>query len=576
MSRSPFDTPFAHNIYTARYEHPDDGGWTGTSARVAGSVMGALKPTLRFSQSQIDDATDRIFQLFNSRQALPGGRYLYAAGRDLHQVNNCVLLRCPDDREGWARTSYQAEMALMTGAGIGGWYGDVRPGGVLIKRTGGTASGPLPKMQQVNETGRHTMQGGNRRSAIWAGLPWWHADIFDFIKIKDWSDEIKAMKAKDWTFPAACDMTNISVTLDDAFFDCYTGRDCVAPKWSEPVGQYVVATLAPDGGTWHDWARRVYDTAVDHMLRHGEPGFTVDTGENAGEVLRNACTEITSSDDSDVCNLGSLVMPRFADPQQFGASLRDLVLFLTAGSVYSDVPYEKVSEIRNLNRRLGAGLIGVHEFLMKAGARYGSDEALTAIEPYMVEYGRALEYAHDVQEKLGLSLSKGATAIAPNGTIGIIAESTPSGDPMFSAAERRQVKSANHNGDTYVEHVVVDPTAKRMVAEGVDPSIIEDAATLSMFPERRLRMQAFMQRYTDHAISSTVNLPYVVTDPAEVKDHGDTLMEYLPHLRGVTYYPDGARAGQPRSPVDLEWALSNEGSVFEVDEETCVGGACGV
>ena len=566
---APFEAPFAYNIYSGRYKHPSDVNWAGTSKRVAGSVMGALTPTVRFPQSSIDAATERICALFTARQAMPGGRYLYAAGRDLHQVNNCILLRCPDNREGWAMTSYQAEMALMTGAGIGVWYGDVRPGGTPIKRTGGVASGPVPKMQQVNETGRHTMQGGNRRSAIWAGLPWWHADIFDFITVKDWTDEVKEMKARDWTFPAACDMTNISVTLDDDFFLCYESYEFGA--------HLATVRPVPDGcESWHTWARRVYDTAVEHMLRHGEPGFSVDTGKHAGEVLRNACTEITSADDSDVCNLGSLVMPRLHSPEQFGAALRDLVLFLTAGSVYSDVPYEKVAEVREGNRRLGAGLIGVHEFLMRAGTRYGSDDALEAIQPYMQEYGRALEYAHDVQEKLDLSLSLGASGVAPNGTIGIVAESTPSADPLFSAAETRQVKVAGHNGDSFEQHIVVDPTAKRLVADGIDPSLIEDAASLSYFPERRLTMQAFIQKHTDHAISSTVNLPSVVTSPAEIEAHKKTLMKFLPDLRGVTYYPDGARAGQPRTPVDLQWALANEGVRLETEEATCSGGVCGI
>lgn len=586
MPAAPFDTDFAASIYEDRYRHPEDRNWSGTSRRVAGSVMGALKPTLRFQSGELEAATERIYGLFNQRLAMPGGRYLYAAGRDLHQVNNCILLRCPDDREGWATTSYQAEMALMTGAGIGTWYGDVRPGGSMIKRTGGIASGPLPKMQQVNETGRHTMQGGNRRSAIWAGLPWWHPDIFDFMTIKDWPDEVRALKAKDWTFPAACDMTNISVGLDDAFFEFYDGDPMfgrlalneAAPDWMRDE-HGLTPMLAPDGSTWHEWAVRVYDTAVRHMLRHGEPGFSVDVGEHSGEVLRNACTEITSADDSDVCNLGSLVLPRFASPEQFGQALRDLVLFLTAGSVYSDVPYDKVAEVRNLNRRLGAGLIGVHEFIMKAGAKYGTDDAFEALEPYMDEYGRALEYAHDVQERLGLSLSKGASAIAPNGTIGIVAESTPSADPLFAAAEVREVKKAHHSGrDQFEQHVVIDPTAARMMAEGVDPALIEDAYTLAMFPERRMAQTAFLQKYTDHAISGTVNLPQVMTSDADVKWFGETLMEYLPDVRGITVYPDGARAGQPRTRVDLQWALEQKGAILAAEENICAGGeaACGV
>lgn len=562
LKTGSFETEFAHSIYQQRYQHESDEDWTGTARRVATAPMEALEAE---TGRDLSDETERVFDLFASRKAVPGGRYLYATGRPLHQVNNCVLLRCPDNREGWATTSYQAEMALMTGAGIGVYYGDVRPGGTPIKKTGGIASGPLPKMQQVNETGRHTMQGGNRRSAIWAGLPWWHADIFDFIKIKDWSDEVKALKEADWTFPAPMDMTNISVCLDDNFFAAYQNEN-----WSNGT------PLAPDGGSWHDWAHSVYTTAVQHMLKHGEPGFSIDTGDKVNEKLRNACTEITSEDDSDVCNLGSLVLPRFDSPEEFGAAVKDMVVFLTAGSVYSHLPYPKVGEVRDTNRRLGLGLIGVHEFLMKNGVRYGTPEAFEVLDPYMKEYGKALAYAHEFQDSVGLSRSKGATAIAPNGTIGIIAESTPSADPLFSAAERREVKQAHHSGnDEFASHIIVDPVAKRLLESGVPEDLIEDAYTLSYDPERRFAMTAYLQQFVDHAISGTVNLPSVVDDPSESHAFGKILMRYLPKMRGITVYPDGARAGQPRTSVPLSWAIENEGEIF-TDDATCSGGVCGV
>lgn len=569
----PFETAFAHDIYRKRYQHPSDVTWEGTASRVVVTAFEALRERTGV------DVTDHQFaalDLVTRRQAVPGGRYLYATGRDFHQVNNCVLLRCQDSREGWAESSYRAEMALMTGAGIGSYYGDLRPSGAVIRRTGGLSSGPLPKMQQVNETGRHTMQGGNRRSAIWAGLPWWHADIFDFIKVKDWSDEVKALKAKDWNFPAPCDMTNVSVCLDDSFFAAMRAEDVLCRNWDNERSEWIITDTAPDGHPWYQWAQRVYDEAVAHMLKHGEPGFSIDTGDKRDEVLRNACTEITSADDSDVCNLGSLVLPRFETTQQFGDAVRSMAIFLTAGSVYSDVPYEKVAEVREMNRRLGLGLIGVHEFCMKHGTRYGSDDSFELLEPYMEEYARALEYANDFQSSAGLTLSKGATAIAPNGTIGIIAESTPSADPLFSAAESRMVKVAHHSGnDQFEQHIIVDPVAKRLLEEGVPSDLIEDAYTLSYEPERRLAMTAFLQHYVDHAISGTVNLPAVVDDPREVEDFGNTMLEYLPHLRGITVYPDGARSGQPRTSVPLEYAIEHEGEVF-TDDATCGGGVCGV
>lgn len=544
----PFDSEFAHNIYTARYRHPNDGDWFGTTARVVGNVLDAV-PGASLNHG------GPLFQLMAERRFMPGGRYLYAAGRDLHQVNNCILLRAEDSREGWADLSYKAEMALMTGAGIGVWYGDLRPAGAPIRRTGGEASGPMGKMMMVNDMGRYVMQGGARRSAIWAGLPWNHADIFAFITCKDWPEWLRERKADDWSIPAPMDTTNISVTLDDAFFAAYNN-----PR-------------NPD----HAHAQSVYWTALDHMCRHGEPGFTVDLGDRAGEVLRNACTEITSADDSDVCNLGSLVLSRFDSPDEFGAAIRHAVAFLTCGSVYSHIPYEKVAEVREKNRRLGLGLIGVHEFLMMHGVKYGTNAAFDVLEPYMCEYERALEWAHEFQSKHHLSLSEGATAIAPNGTIGAVSDSTPSADPMLTAAEIRNVKMANvHGPDQYESHVVVDPVAKRMRERGIPAELIEDAYTLSLAPERRLAQQAFLQDYTDHAISSTVNLPAVVTDKRELRSLGEELLKHLPRLRGVTFYPDGARAGQPRNPVDLAWALEHEGTRFEGNEETCIGGVCGV
>lgn len=567
MSIAPFETEFAHSIYKARYQHPRDLNWAGTAGRVTSSVMGALRDTPHGAKILWDDdVMARVFASIKDRFFIPGGRYLYAAGRDLHQVNNCVLLRPEDSREGWAELQYRSAMALMTGAGIGSWYGDVRAAGSPITRTGGTASGPLSLMHIVNEQGRHTMQGGNRRSAIWAGLPWWHPDIFDFLDIKDWDDETRAKKAADWTFPAPLDFTNVSVTLDDEFFHHY------GEYQGEDVG-------APDGGSWRDWAHRVYDTSVAQMLKHGEPGFTVDTGDKKDEVLRNACTEVTSADDSDVCNLGSLVLPRFSTPEQFESACRDAVLFLTAGSVYSDVPYEKVAEVREKNRRLGLGIMGVHEFCMRHGVKYGSPESFEVLLPYAEGYARSLEFAVDWQDKAGISRSVGATAIAPNGTNGIVGETTPSSDSLFSAAEVREVRVAQPGRkDTFERHIIVDPVAKRLVEKhGVRPEDIEDAAILSMFPERRLAMTAFLQSYTDHAISGTVNIPAPITDGVGLKVMGDTLMEYLPQLRGITFYPDGARAGQPRTPVDLSWALQQSNVVLDSEQEVCgLNGACGV
>jgi len=541
-------SPFASSIYEQKYAWKDENGnpvesWEDTAERVTKHVLGALDYDHTTPEYQ------RVLNLITNRQFMPGGRYLYASGRDLHQTQNCLLLKAGDSREEWSDLLYRASMALMTGAGIGIDYSDVREEGAPIKRTGGFASGPISLMEMVNECGRHIMQGGSRRSAIWAGLKWSHPDAIKFIRVKDWPAEVRALKEKDFNFPATLDMTNVSIILDDEFFVAYEN------DWHE----------------LHDQAVHVYSSTVKRMLKTAEPGFSIDTGENSGETLRNACTEVTSTDDSDICNLGSLNLARFDSLEDFGDAVFHATLFLLAGTVYSHVPYEKVDAIRQKNRRLGLGLMGIHEWLLKRGYSYEPNEELAEWLEY---YTKATEYAHYWADRHNLSRPVKTRAIAPTGTIGIIAETTTGIEPIFCVAYKRRYLAS---GKTWKYQYVVDPTAKRLVDEyGVAPDQIEDAYSLSYNVEKRIAFQAFVQGYVDHGISSTINLPYVITDPNEVEDFGKMLYDYLPRLRGVTCYPDGARGGQPLSAVGYNVAREQEGVVFEESEERCVGGACGI
>lgn len=539
---------FAKAIMEQKYAHELTDGeketWEQIAHRVATNVMKAVNAPKQMVRD--------IEAMIAAKKFMPGGRYLYASGRPFHQVQNCLLMRAEDSREGWADLMQKSTMALMTGAGIGVVYSDVRAEGKAIRKTGGTSTGPLALMQMVNEAGRGIMQGGSRRSAIWAGLQWDHPDVHKFITMKNWTPEVRALKERDFNFPATMDGTNISVILNTEFFKAY----------------------GDEKHRKNSLAHSVYWAVVRQMLKTAEPGFSVDCGPNEGENLRNACTEVTSFDDSDICNLGSINMAMVESLDEMKKIVDLATAFLLAGTVYSDVPYSKVDQVRTKNRRLGLGLMGLHEWLLKRGKKYGADADL---EEYLKVYATSTDVATKWADKWELSPPIKTRAIAPTGTIGIVAETTTGIEPIFCVAYKRRYLKGNVTHYQYV----IDPCAQRLIDSGVNPDLIEDAYSLAEDVERRMAFQAWLQKYVDHSISSTINLPEwgsALNNDQRVQDFGKMLMKYLPNLRGVTCYPDGARGGQPLTPVKYATAIKHVGEVFMEQADVCditKGGSCG-
>ncbi len=539
---------FAKTICDQKYAHTKKDGTKETWDDIADRVSKNVMKSVGASKALIDDIRAAI----SARKFMPGGRYLYASGNAFHQTQNCLLLRAEDSREGWADLLHKSSMALMTGAGIGVVYSDIRAEGRLIRKTGGVASGPIALMQMLNEVGRGIRQGGDRRSAIWAGLHWNHGDAIKFISMKNWIPEVRALKGKDYNFPATMDGTNISIILDDAFFKAYNDEKNIL----------------------HAHAQSVYWTTVRQMLKTAEPGFSIDCGKNTGENLRNACTEVTSPDDSDICNLGSINMARVESLEEMEHLVNISTAFLLAGTVYSDVPYAKVDQIRTKNRRLGLGLMGLHEWLLLHGKKYGPDAELTK---YLEIYATSTEVSHKWADLWELSRPVKTRAIAPTGTIGIVAETTTGMEPIFCVAMKRRYLK----GEAVHYQYVIDPTAKRLVDAGVNPDTIEDAYVLAENVERRVEFQAYLQKFVDHSISSTINIPAwgsELNNDSKVRDFGNMLMKYLPNLRGMTTYPDGARDGQPLTPIKYATAIKHIGEVFIEGADVCDitrGGSCG-
>jgi len=551
--KNRFRNSFGENVFRFKYAQGPADTWDKLSERLVEDVCGSRGGTATKLLSDGDqrDLVEHIKQM----RFLPGGRYLYYAGRPYKAYNNCYLLRAEEDtREEWSAVTWRAMSCLMTGGGIGIDYSRLRPAGKALSRTGGTASGPIPLMSAINEIGRNVMQGGSRRSAIYASLNWRHEDIPAFLTAKNWSEVVREQKLKDFNFPGMLDMTNISVNYDDASHgDGYTFKGSLEnnPVFLENVRQ---------------------------AMQTGEPGFSFNFGDKENETLRNACTEVTSEDDSDVCNLGSINLGNIQTLDEFKSVVQLASKFLVCGTLRADLPYDKVYKVREKNRRLGLGLMGIHEWLLKRGYGYEVvDELKQWLEVYRDESKKA---ADEHCDRFFISRPVAYRAIAPTGSIGILAGTTTGIEPLFAVAYKRRFLT---EGTKWKYQFVVDGTADILIREyGVDHSKIESALDLSNNYEKRIKFQAGVQDYVDMSISSTINLPQWGSknnNEDRVKDFAETLAKYAHRLRGFTAYPDGSRGGQPLTSVPYEDALKHKDVVFdEVDicEFTGHGGSCGV
>jgi len=548
MQVNRFKNSFAETIFRAKYAQGPTDNWDALAERIVEDVCGTRWGTDRNLMSPEDQA--QLVEFIKEQKFIPGGRYLWYAGRGNSYFNNCFLLRAEHDtREEWADLTQRSVSCLMTGGGIGIDYSILRPSGKPLSRTGGLSSGPIPLMQMINEVGRGVMQGGSRRSAIYASLNWLHEDIPAFLKAKNWSDEVKALKNKDFNAAAPLDMTNISVNYDD--------------KW----------LYNADRANLHTFVEN-----CRQAMKTGEPGFSFNFGDKQNETLRNACTEVTSEDDSDVCNLGSINISNIKDLEEFKHVVELGSKFLVCGTLRADLPYDKVYKVREKNRRLGLGLMGIHAWLLQRGQGYEvTPELHKWLKVYKDESERA---ANEHCERLFISKPVAYRAIAPTGSIGILAGTTTGIEPLFAVAYKRRYLT---EGTKWKYEYVVDATADQLIKEyGLDPAKIETAYGLSHDYEKRLKFQADIQDYVDMSISSTINLPAWDSKGNSESDVGrfaTTLSKYAPRLRGFTCYPDGSRGGQPLTEVPYEEAIKHKGITYE-ENDICMiggkGGSCGV
>lgn len=601
-------------------------------------------------------------------------------------TGNCYLFRAEDSREGWGSLLDRVAVSLMTGGGIGVDYSDIRARGTPLVRGQGKASGPVSLAQAVNEVGRQVRDNNERRSAIYGSLHWRHPDIQEWMGIKNWKPELRALKEADPNFPMTMELTNISVNYDQDFFDqpeipalfyqnvrqsmmngepgfSFNYKNPRETLRNAPVSASTMV-LTADGYTavrrivgiptllWtgERWAMAVFkktkenvptvvvrmdngrqiacdpehEFKVEYQPSEGtgfvtplicsvpagdlKPGnllvskmpldmvqsagvvvVSVTSGQNedvyccdvgvpehtfcAEGVIISNCCEVVSEDDSDKCNLGTLWMGRYQNLDEFADACELLTVFLLCGGIYTDNPTEKIAAIGKQNNRIGVGLGGLFEWLMLRGHDF---EVVPDLHKWLSVYRDATtEAAHKWSKILNVNVPKGIRAIAPTGTIGIVAEQTTSAEPLFCAAYRRgYIKDGKH-----LYQYVVDETVKRLTSAGVPLERIERNDAYALGFEQRVAFQADCQDYVDMAISSTCNLPPWGSEGNNedlVEKNAKILHSYSPRLRGFTMYPDGSRAGQPLIKVPVSEAQGKEGVVYLLEENRCSNGVCGI
>ncbi len=509
---------------------------------------------------------NKFYQLMASLEFLPNSPTLMNAGRELGQLSACFVIPVDDSMESIFDAVKYTALIHKSGGGTGFSFSRLRPTKDRVGSTGGVASGPISFMRAFDTATDVIKQGGMRRGANMAILNVNHPDILDFIIAKE--------------DPKALTNFNLSVAVTAEFMNAVDKNldyNLVNPHTDEVTGNLN--------------AREVFNKIVDMTWRTGDPGIIFIDNINKhnptphlGKIeSTNPCGEQPLLP-FESCNLGSINLAKMIkyveeQPQIDYVKLADTVKlcvrFLDNVIDVNQYPLPQIAEKTKATRKIGLGVMGLADLLIILGIPYDSDKALEAAETIMRFIS---EEANNESEKLGKDRglfptvtgsiydtadglkprNASRTTIAPTGTLSIIAGCSSGIEPLFALSYTRHILDGAEliELNPYFEKVAkqekfYSPELIKQLSEGKKlkelnhniPDWVKNIFVTShdIAPEWHVKMQAAFQKYTDSAVSKTVNLPHEATREDVAKIY---TMAYKMGLKGLTIYRDRSRETQ--------------------------------
>ncbi|MDZ4834240.1 MAG: adenosylcobalamin-dependent ribonucleoside-diphosphate reductase [Candidatus Melainabacteria bacterium] len=539
--------------------------------RVADHVAGAEQH--KISKSDLDALASDFYNIMYNRDFMPNSPTLMNAGKKGGQLSACFVLPVPDSLEGIFDTCKNAALIHKTGGGTGFSFSRLRPANDPVASSTGVASGPVSFMSVYDAATEAIRQGGTRRGANMGMLRVDHPDIELFIACKRQTDRLNNF--------------NISVSVTNAFM-----------KALEDDGEYDLIHPRSGEAVRRVRARYIFDLIVENAHATGEPGLVFIDRINDQDPIRfqlddngdvvagtedieatNPCGEQPLGP-GDACNLGSINVANFIDRahQDFNwdgleKTIQLSVRFLDNVIDSNNYPLPFIAAATLNNRRIGLGIMGWAEALIELGVAYDSEEALKRAESFMQFFQlKAHEASQQLASKRGVFpnwpfsswhetgeklRNATVTTIAPTGTISIIAGTSSGIEPLFAISYVRRVlggtelievnplfeKVAKERGfysEELMERIAREGTLKNV--EGVPDDIKKVfVSSHDIGYSWHVRMQAAFQKYTDNAVSKTINFPVEATFDDIEKAY---LLAWELGLKGITVYRDASRQSQ--------------------------------